>query len=130
MARFHVIKDARTGTVTQVPFTQEEEEAFDALAAGPVPRVISDRQFFHQLAVMGIITKQEAKDAVRTGAIPAVMQAIIDGIEDEDEHFAAEMLLSGAVEFRRDHPLVNVFAQAMDMASSQVDDFFRSASTR
>lgn len=127
MARFHVYTNAQTGEVTQAPFTPEEEAAFDALAAGPVPARISDRQFFHQLAKMDAITKQEAKDAVKTGAIPAAMQGVIDSLPTADERFDAEMLLSGAVEFQRNHPLVAVFAASQGWTSEQVDDLFRNA---
>jgi hypothetical protein len=128
MARVHVIKNAQTGAVSQVPFTPEEETAADAAAAFvPVPAVISRRQFFQQLAVMNVITKQEAKTAA-TGAIPSTMQTIIDALPTEDDRFAAEMLVTGAGEFRRDHPLVAFFAGAMEWSSEQVDDLFRAAS--
>lgn len=132
MPRFHYVKNAQTGVETQVPFTPQEEAAADAAEANapppPVPASISDRQFFQQLAVQGIITRQEAKDAVKTGAIPAEMQAIVNGMANEDDRFAAEMLLSGATEFLRNHPLVAAFAAAKGWTSAQVDNLFRAAS--
>jgi hypothetical protein len=126
MGRYHVYTDAITGEVTEVPFTPEEEAEWDAMKP-PVPASISDRQFFQQLAVIGAITQQEAKDAVKTGEIPQAMQAVIDDM-DEADRFAAEMIVSGAVEYRRDHNLVAVFANAMGWTSDQVDDLFRAAS--
>lgn len=126
MTRIHVYTNAQTGEVTTAPFTPEEEAALNAIAA-PVPKLISDRQFFQQLAVLGTITRQEAKDAVKTGEIPAVLQTVINNIYDAEDRFSAEMLMSGAVEFRRDHALVTYFAEFMGWTSDQVDDLFRAA---
>jgi hypothetical protein len=92
----------------------------------PVPTIISDRQFFQQLAIEERITNQEALDAVKTGDIPAALQSFIDALPT-NEKFDAEMLLSGAVEFRRDHPLTIAIGEAQDMTSEQIDDFFRAA---
>jgi hypothetical protein len=93
----------------------------------PVPDEISDRQFFQQLAAAGIITKSEALAAVRTGDLPASMVEMLASIEDDDQRFAAEIILSGATQFRRDHGLVGFFAGAMGWTSEQVDDLFRAA---
>lgn len=87
----------------------------------PVPKSISDRQFFHALALMGAITQQEALDAVSIGAIPAAIMTFVNSIENADEKFAAKMLLSGAIEFRRTHPLVTQFGAAMGWTSAQID---------
>jgi hypothetical protein len=38
-----------------------------------------------------------------------------------DQQFAAQMLVKGATEFLRDHPLVAVFGAANNIASAQVD---------
>jgi len=92
----------------------------------PVPRTISDRQFFQQLAVLNVITQQEALDAVRTGAIPAALQALIDALP-EPARFPAEMLISGAVEFRRNHDLVEYVRQALGWTSEQIDQLWRDA---
>ncbi|MFC7399604.1 hypothetical protein ACFQU1_20535 [Chelatococcus sp. GCM10030263] len=92
----------------------------------PVPD-ISDRQFFQQLAIDGTITQEEALAAVKTGAIPASLQTIVDGIQDPAARFAAEMLLSGATTFERSHPLTDAIGQATGRTPEQVDDFFRSA---
>jgi len=44
----------------------------------------------------------------------------------EAERFAAEMLLSGATEFRRDHELTAAIGAARGMTDTEIDDFFRS----
>lgn len=91
----------------------------------PVPSVISRRQFYQGLAVEGFITNQEALDAMRTGAMPAALQSILDGMTDNSSRFEAEMLLLGAHEFHRNHPLTIVIAEAQDMSEQEVDDFWR-----
>lgn len=94
----------------------------------PVPQVISDRQFFQQAAILGVITQDEALAAVQTGAIPAVLQTVVDGITDPDQKFAATMLLSGATIFERYHPFTNAVGAALGWTSDQVDQFFVAAS--
>ncbi|NUB24320.1 hypothetical protein [Azospirillum brasilense] len=95
-------------------------------APEPVPEVISDRQFFQQLALDGYITPAEALAAVRTGDLPPVLADLIAHM-DEAERFGAEMLLSGATEFRRDHPMTAVIGEARGLTPDEVDDFFRRA---
>jgi len=90
--------------------------------------IISRRQFFQASAMHGMITQAEALDAVRHGTIPAQMQAGINTLPP-DEKFAAEMLLSGAGEFERNHPLVTKFAAIMGMTAAQADDIWRFAAT-
>jgi hypothetical protein len=99
----------------------------EQMQAPATPRVISDRQFFQALALQGAITPEEALAAVRTGAIPAAMQSFIDAITDQEQQFGATMLLSGAVEFDRNHPLVESFRQAMDWTVQQTNDLWRLA---
>jgi hypothetical protein len=99
----------------------------EQMQAPPVPRLISDRQFFQALALQGAITQEEALAAVRTGAIPAAMQTFIDAIPDQQQQFGATMLLSGAVEFDRNHPLVESFRQAMGWTVQQTNDLWRLA---
>lgn len=98
-----------------------------ATLPAPVPVSVSDRQFFHAAAIAQMITQAEALAAVRTGDIPAELQTIVDAIEDDDARFNAQMFLSGAVEFRRDHPLTEAIRIARGMTSEQVDDLFRLA---
>lgn len=73
-----------------------------------IPDVISDRQCFQWLAMMGKITQDEALAAVTVGALP---KAVSDGIAalPADQQFGARMLLCGATSFERLHPMVPVF---------------------
>ncbi len=92
----------------------------------PVPETISDRQFFQQLAIAGVISQEEALAAVKTGDIPAALSGFIAALDDA-ARFNAEMLLSGATIFARNHPLTDAIAAAQGMKPEQVDDFFRAA---
>lgn len=99
-------------------------EDWDAYIPPPViPDRISDRQFFQTLADRDMITQAEALAAVKTGEIPPVMVAILDGMPTENR-FSAEMLLSGATEFKRSHPLVEAFGAAMSWSAADVDEFW------
>lgn len=91
-----------------------------------VPQNISDRQFFQQLAIAGTITQADALAAVKTGTIPPQLEAIIQALPTEQQ-FSAEMLLSGATSFERNHPLTNVIGAAVNMNPDQVDQFFIAA---
>lgn len=91
----------------------------------PVPFVISDRQFAQGLANRGIIAKAEALAFVQTGTIPAALQAIVDAIADEDERFAAELLISGATSFQRQHPLTDAIGAAYGWNAEAIDAFWR-----
>lgn len=93
----------------------------------PVPRSISDRQFFQQLALVGTITEAEALEAVKVGTIPPALQGFVDGIDNPDQKFAANMLLAGATVFERDHPLTDAIGEAQGMSPDQVDAFFTAA---
>jgi len=91
----------------------------------PVPDEISRRQFCQGLAVAGLITKQEAIAFIQGSALPSAIQAIVDGMTDEEAAFEATMLLLGAGSFFRSHPLVLIFAMAQSMTEAEVDDFWR-----
>lgn len=93
---------------------------------GPVPAQISDRQFFQELAIVGAITEAEALAAVKTGAIPPAMQAVIDAMAAADK-FNAEMLLSGATVFSRSHPMTAALGAALGWNASQIDALWRAA---
>lgn len=113
--------------------TLEEEAAILAAQAElantpePVPESISDRQFFHILAMDGLITEAEALAAVKTGDAPAAFETFIASLPEE-ERFSARMLLEGATMFRRDHPLTNAFGSMYGLTSEQIDDLWRRAS--
>jgi len=92
-----------------------------------VPKIISDRQFYQQLAVLQLITEDDALAAVMTGTIPPALQALVDVLPTEQQ-FSAKMLLSGAVEFQRQHPLTLAFGQALGWTSEQLDQLWTDAS--
>lgn len=93
----------------------------------PVPDEISRRQFFQYLAVLGIISGQEALAALQSGAIPAPLQAIIDQLPTEDDQFEAQMFIIGAQNFNRLHPLSDTVRLALEWTVEQKDDFWREA---
>lgn len=93
----------------------------------PAPDVISRRQFFQQLAVQEVITRQEALAAIASGAIPPAIEAVIDQIEDEDEKFNAQMLLIGAQSFERMHPLSDTVKDIAGWTAEERDAFWREA---
>lgn len=91
----------------------------------PTPDEISRRQFFQYLAVIGIISKDEALAAVQGGVIPAPLQAIIDQLPTADDRFDAQMFVVGAQNFNRLHWLTDKVRQAMAWTLEQRDDFWR-----
>lgn len=93
----------------------------------PVPDAISDRQFFQQLAVMGLITEQEAEDAVAPGTIPASLVALVELLPEQARH-SARMLLKGATVFERHHEMTDTIAWMYGFDAAAVDQLFRDAS--
>jgi hypothetical protein len=91
----------------------------------PVPYTISDRQFAQVLALQGLITEADALAWVKVGTVPEQLQALVDDIDDDQVRFAANMLLGGATEFNRDHPMVAQLGAGLQMTSSQIDDIWR-----
>jgi hypothetical protein len=110
----------------KVPPPQDVGQVIDYATAFKIPD-ISDRQFFQEAAMMGLITQDEALQAVKVGAIPAALQSIVDAITDPNAKFAATMLLAGATTFQRDNALTNQVGMAMGWTSAQLDDFFLAA---
>lgn len=108
------------------PFQGIEDDTYVIRALPPVPLQISDRQFFHILALNGAITEAEALEAVKTGELPAQIMALIEALPEE-QIFGAKMLMCGATVFQRLHPLTEQLGQAMGYTSRQIDDLFRAA---
>ena len=92
----------------------------------PVPASISDRQFFQQLAIQGLITEQEAEDAVAPGTVPASLAALIEFLPEQARH-PARMLLKGATVFERQHEMTDTIAWLYGFDNDDVDDLFRAA---
>lgn len=91
-----------------------------------IPNIISDRQFYQQLYVENFISAEEALAAVMVGTLPSPIVGFINNLTEE-EQFNARMLLSGAKEFRRDHPLVEQVAGYLNLNSEWIDEFFKKA---
>lgn len=108
--------------------TLEEHSITKVVEADPVPSVISDRQFFQQLALDNFITMEDALAAVQTGVIPPAMESFVNNITDVVEQFNARMILSGATEFQRNHPMVNAIGAYIGLDAEWIDGFFRRAS--
>lgn len=96
-------------------------------APDPVPAAISRRQFYTALLATGLLNTDEYFAALRGDTpLPAPLQTIIDGLP-LDQQVIATGLLIAATDFQRDHPLVDVFRNAMGWTVPQVDQFFRDA---
>ena len=117
---------AQGNAPTRIASMDELKDVLIAAGVIDVPQTISDRQFFQQLAIAKVISQEEALAAVKTGDIPAALSGFIAALDDA-ARFNAEMLLSGATVFQRNHPLTDAIAAAQGMKPEQVDDFFRAA---
>jgi hypothetical protein len=113
----------------EVDMSPDEAEKFIAQqkldAKTPVTQQISDRQFFQQLSVLGIITEEQAL-ASNAAVIPPPLLAIIDKMP-EDQQFAIKMLISGATTFYSDHPITIAISRAYGWSDEQRVDFFKTA---
>lgn len=92
-----------------------------------VPPSVSDRQFFQQLAVLGVITEDAAEAAVATGTLPEAMVELV-AMLPEQAQFPARMMLKGATTFYRHHEMTDTIAWLYGWTSDQIDDLFRNAS--
>lgn len=90
-----------------------------------VAESISDRQFFQQLAVEGIISQADAL-ASNAAVIPPPLLALIEQLPS-DQQFAAKMLVGGATVFKRHHPLSIAIGAAFGFNSAQMDAFWTAA---
>jgi hypothetical protein len=97
----------------------------------PVPETISNRQFAEALAFQGLITQAEALTWVKGGAVPPKLQAVVDTIPDANTKFGTQMLLDGATQFDRSHPMVAQLGAGMSPPETpaQLDDIWRMAAT-
>lgn len=90
------------------------------------PSAVSDRQFFQALADAGTITQAEALAAVRTGDLPAGIEAAVKALPD-GQQFAARMLLSGATTFERGHPMVAQLGSGLGYDDKALDALWTAA---
>ena len=124
------ILDAYPEGTVEIPVRPGENFVWDGekwAPSGPpapvAPETISDRQFFQALANRQLITKAEALAAVSVGTLPAAMDALLAGMSEDDE-FAARMLLQGATQFNRSHPLTQAFGAGFGMTPTQIDELW------
>jgi len=135
--------DGSRGFIERKPGQGEREQFTDEAviapylaaweAAAPLPEppsspTISDRQFAHGLAKRGLITYDEAMAFVQTGTIPPALLSDIEALPI-DEQADAKLILAGAVEYQRHHPLTEYFAARRGWSPTQTDEFWRFAAT-
>jgi hypothetical protein len=107
-----------------------EADGFEPPAPPPpaIPDSISDRQFAHGLWKRGIITVEEAKAFVMVGQMPVALAALVATLP-ADVRDDAEILISGATVFARNHPFTEILASAFGWSSADTDDFWRYAAS-
>lgn len=103
------------------------ENAPPVTAPIKAPMIISDRQFSELLWRRGIIEGHEHLAFVKTGTLPKTLQTFVNAIEDEETRIQVEGLISGAKEFRRDHPLVPIIGAPFKLDAHGLDIFWTEA---
>lgn len=115
--------------VTGYHFEMQDGKVVQVLETQAIPppplAPLSRRQFFQVAAMMGLITHDEALAAVQHGTIPAVLDNFVNQIEDPDQKFAAQMLIAGASEFERHHPLTEQFGGYLNLSAEQLDHMWQ-----
>ena len=115
-------------TAGEIAATAADAAAQDAagLLARRAEMTITDLQFAAAaiLPQFGFMTAQEAADWVGAGVIPAVAQAVIDGIADPTERAVATIRIRGARTISRNESFVSALASAYGLTDEEVDAFF------
>lgn len=106
----HIIRTIDPATQPQIP---------------TVPDDITPRQFYEQLGIMGIITQDEAENAL-TGILPQSFMDLVDMLPEQTHH-KTRMLLKGASVFERHHELTDTIAWMYGLDADAVDDLFKAA---
>jgi hypothetical protein len=89
----------------------------------PAPIVLTNRQLFAALALTGFISEAEALAAGRTGAVPALVDAVFASLPAQDA-FLARLTWATMREVPRDHPLIGAMVAANLATGEQVDGIF------
>lgn len=101
-------------------------EVFTLVDPNVMPEAISDRQFGEGLWHEGVITYEECERFVSVGEIPKALQDIIDLLPDDDTgaptpRKTATVVIKGAKEYRRHHPLTDQVRVALGMTPAELD---------
>lgn len=94
----------------------------------PVPASITRRQLLIALYTTGYISDGEAIAAAGGGAVPEFIRAQFDLLDLESKTLAYITWASMSV-CERNNPLLLQIAEVANLTSSQMDDYFRWAST-
>ena len=94
----------------------------------PVPQSITRRQCAIELRERTLITPLEALNMTKTAAPPAMIQSIFDAMT-ENNRILAETDFAADTYERSNQLLVQVMTSS-GATEEEIDDFFRSASTR
>jgi hypothetical protein len=89
----------------------------------PAPITLTNRQLFAALALTGFITEAEALAAGRTGAVPALVDAVFASLPAQDA-FLARLTWATMREVPRNHSLIGAMIAANLATSDQVDGIF------
>ncbi len=89
----------------------------------PAPITLTNRQLFAALALTGFITEAEALAAGRTGAVPALVDAVFASLPAQDA-FLARLTWATMRDVPRNHPLIGAMIAANLATSEQVDGIF------
>jgi len=126
--------------------TPEQNTTLDGVVAAhdptltAIPQSVSERQFHQALATWspqvgkattpggGVITEQEAIDAVSVAAPPTPIDAFIKSLP-ADQQFAATMAFAGGTVANRYAPMMEQFRVFQGWTSRQMDDLYRYAAT-
>ena len=110
-----------------VDMTADEIAEFNARPITPPPiPTITRLQFLLQAATASYITQDEALAAATTGAVPALITAVINALPS-GQQFAAKVKWAAMTIVERNDPLAGAIAMALSLTSAQVDAFFISA---
>lgn len=87
---------------------------------------ISFRQFYQRLYQMEIITDVELIAAVKSNDMPAALATLVDAMPAEQK-LQAQVLIYGATEIERYHPMTVAIVDAFGWTVAEGDDFFVAA---
>lgn len=120
------VYDRATDTLKPKPTPQPDPEG--ELAAKRARMSLTPRQLFIGMAAAGFVTQEEAVDAARTGAIPALVEAAVASLPPL-EQTAARVTWARMTQVVRNDPLVALMGSAAGQTPEQIDAFFEAFAT-